>query len=531
MSTYFMGKYLKQHIGIALALALSGASAMWYDVPAYADGETIEVVSSSITSEFPGGFRIKAVVSGKNEITSIAVRLRIGQQSTSAYDYLCQERPGEECTLDSEGVVKSEFFWRTDTAARYIPPGTIITYNLEIEDSQGESLAIEQSQFIYYDARFEDEEGRSKWEEVSEGPVTVAYHGPVRSRAEIILETIVETLAKLGPILGAGTEGPIRVTMYNNVKEMLEALPPRSQAISRELITEGQAFSAMGTLLVLGGGRMAKGTASHEVTHILVHRAGDSIFRRVPAWLQEGLAEYANVDPGFSYDIALDFAVATGRLLPAMFMVSLPGDPEDVIIFYGQARSVVRLMINRYGEEKMGELMAVHKDGKNLDDALQEVYGFDRLELDNIWRESIGAPPYVPPESGRALPTPLPLPAILPYSLTPQPGTEAIVSKSDTPTPIPTPEPEPTATPTPEPTATATHTPVLAAAFAAGEATPRPEGPAEPAPAAEPEDEAPAATGAGCAPQLQGGAMPLDLATAGMLFGLAGLGLRRRIKR
>ena len=138
----------------------------------------------------------------------------------------------------------------------------------------------------------------------------------------------------MAPILGVEDEGPIRVTMYNNVAEMLVALPPGSSTIRRELITEGQAFNKVGTLLVLGGGRMSTGTASHEVTHILVHRAASSVTGNIPDWLHEGLAEFGNVSPSFSYDIALDFAVHSGRILPITSMPGKPGSPEDVIIYY-----------------------------------------------------------------------------------------------------------------------------------------------------------------------------------------------------
>jgi hypothetical protein len=501
----------------ALSPVLAAMLMLWYVAPAYADeGEEdgpISVVSSVITSEFPEGFRINVEASGEAEIVSVAVRLRIGQLTRGAYDYLCQRGdliPAAEwrCNdLESAQTVDGELFWRTNTRG-YIPPGTIITYSFEIEDSEGTVLKTQEEEFIYYDVRF-------KWDEVSEGAVTVSYHGPVKTRAEIVLDAIVQTLARIGPLLGSDIEEPIRVTMYNNVKEMLEALPPRSVTISRELITEGQAFAAMGTLLVLGGGRLAKGTASHEVTHIIVHRAGNGTFRRVPPWLGEGLAEYGNISPGFSYDIALDFAVATDRLLPITNMRNLPGDPEDVIIFYGQARSIVEFMIARYGPEKMAELMAAHKRDKSTEVAIQEVYGLDIVELENLWRRAISAPSYVPPEEGGVRPTPAPLRAFLPYSLTPQPEAETIGDRSDEPTPTPT--PEPTATPTPAPPTTVPPT-----------ATPAPAAAAPPA--EEPGPEEPAAT-TGCRAPLNGGSQAQDLAVAGLLLGLVGLGLRRKGKK
>ena len=299
---------------------------------------------------------------------------------------------------------------------------------------------------------------------------------------------------------------------------MLEALPPGSSTIRRELITEGQAFTDLGTLLVLGGGRGATGTASHELTHIINHRAGDSIIRRIPSWLDEGLAEFGNVAPGFSYDIALEFALGTDRLLPITSMPVLPGDPEDVIIFYGQARSIVEYMIAAYGPVKMRELLAVFREGTNMDDAIQQVYGISRIELENGWREIIGASEYIPPQRDSARPTPISRPTIQLYSLTPQAGSEAVGTVESTPTP--TPEP-PTPTPMPEPT------PTQPPSVAKVEPTPTPEVESAAAPETD-TGQSESGSSAGCGLPGRETLGLSDLTMPLFALGLVGLAIRRR---
>jgi len=499
-------------VGAALVL-LAGAVWMWPASTARAAGPVLQW--HEIVSEFPDGFRVKARATSDSAITSIQLRLRIGQQVTHAYDYL-DYSPGK--------LAEGELFWRTNTGSRYIAPGTIIRYTFEIEDSAGQSLTTKLQEFVYFDARFVDDEGNSRWQELSDGAVTVAYKGPVKKRAEEVLRTITETLDKMIPIMGPeSVEEPIRVTMYNNVKEMLEALPPKSAAISRELITEGQAFVEYGTLLVLGGGRLALGTASHEVMHIITHRVGASVIRRVPSWLSEGLSEFANVDPGYAYDIALDFAIETDRLLPHVYMPVMPGDPENVIIFYGQAKSIVRMMIGVFGPEKMRQFMANLKTGKNMDDSLIDVYGVDRAGLDAMWRTSIGAE-VLDVTSRRAVrPTAVPQRVPLLYSLTPQAQSEVVGDQAAEPTPTPTstPEPEPTPTPIPTPTPDPTASPVPEAAVAAPtEAAPTT------APASQSEPQQTGSGGSACNPSPGGG--PTDLGFLALFVGLAGLGLRRK---
>ena len=54
---------------------------------------------------------------------------------------------------------------------------------------------------------------------------------------------------------------------------------------------------------------------TNEATHILTHRAGEGRLYKLPQWLDEGLAEYGNMQPSYSYDLALEFAIGTNRLI------------------------------------------------------------------------------------------------------------------------------------------------------------------------------------------------------------------------
>ena len=381
---------------LAATVAMSAlASQTW----AQGSGGDIELVSSEVTSEFQQGIRFEVDVRSSAEIEEIAVRFRIGQREVGAYEYL-------EAADDSSGEgVKASVLYRTNTAARYIAPGTIITYSFVITDAEGNHLDTPEYEYIYHDDRYE-------WDEITNGIVTVSYHGPVSFRAQDVLDATVQTLEHMGPLLGAGVDDPIRITMYNNWPEMRAALPPASETTRRELITEGQAHSPEGVLLVLGGAPRASGIASHEVTHILVHRAGEGSLGRVPSWLNEGLAEFGNIQPGESYDRALYYAIQRNNLLPITSMDGQPGTPEDVIIFYGQARSIVRYMVEAYGAEKMRELMATIKSGKNYRNAIPEVYGITPLELENEWRDALGVQRREVLDDASALPTPLPTPAL-----------------------------------------------------------------------------------------------------------------------
>ena len=330
------------------ALALSALPMLTGNTASAQTPGDIELLSTEVTSEFQEGIRFAVEVRSAVEIDEIAVRFRIGQRDIAAYEYL-------EVEAQDGDSVSASGFYRTNTAARYIAPGTIITHHFEVTDIAGTRLETPESEYIYHDDRFE-------WDEITNGIVTVSYHGPVSFRAQDILDASVQTLEIMGPLLGAGVDDPIRITMYNNWTEMRPALPPASEATRRELITEGQAHSPEGVLLVLGGANNASGVTSHEVTHILVHRAGEGSLGRVPSWLNEGLAEFGNIQPGTSYDNALAFAIERDRLLPITAMDAPPGESQDVIIFYGQARSIVQYMIFEYGPREDARAYGDHQE-------------------------------------------------------------------------------------------------------------------------------------------------------------------------
>jgi len=408
-----------------VSLILSVSSLIFYSQnnDLYAEENSTKIVSEKITSEFPNGIKFQAEFSNSKKIQSIKLMVKFGTQERGAYNYMnfTQNNLSQNTTAN--------FFWRTDTPAKYVPPNTFINYQYEVTYVNGDKSTTKTKQTIYLDSRFE-------WEYVSNNMVNVAYHGPVKKRAEIVLDSIDQTIEKMNPVLfnpdNEKINLPIRVTLYNNYKEMIGALPAKSKTISRELVTEGQAFVSYGTVLVLGSGQLTIGTASHEATHILTHRAGEGRIYKLPQWLDEGLAEYGNIQPSYSYDIALEFAIGTNRLItPITLSQKVPSTPEDVIIFYGQSRSLVSMILSKYGKPKMRELMAHMKKGTKLPAAIQKTYNKTLIELENEWRISVKAPLYIQKKSEAARPTAIPQKKLKLFSLTPQAGAETIGSNEN----------------------------------------------------------------------------------------------------
>jgi hypothetical protein len=397
---------LKQLLLLILFVQAALAIVLLLDAPASAQQSPVEFVDFGMESQFPEGMRFFGTINSSLEVEDVRVTYEVGDRHITQYNYL-----DLVSTPDNPGFITGDLFVNTNSPERYVPPGSVIKYQLEVLAANGESYLSEHRETLLLDARFE-------WDTVTDGPVTVYYHGPVQSRAETLAAKTSEGLGMMGPVTGAEIETPIAIMLYNNNAEMIKAVVPRSATISRELITEGQAFGEENTVLVLAG-RSDIGTATHEITHILVDRASNGA-TLVPFWLNEGLAEFGNLDKTISYTRYLEWAVGTGRLPTLKSLNRAPGDPNLTLVGYGSGRSAVNFMVTEFGPEKMASLLAALGSGIPIQDAIPVVYEMSFEELENRWRTSIGADLYVAPTvtPTSSAPTATPTPgALLPLTL------------------------------------------------------------------------------------------------------------------
>ncbi len=364
--------------GFWALLLLAGLLMGWGLLPARAE-PAVNVKVDNYVINFPNEVVFSLEAEAPFEITKITLNFRAGSTLATRYGYP-EFAPGTQ--------VKATYRLRTsggENNQNYLPPFTTIRYWYVFDGPNGERVQTAEKTFLYQDTRF-------VWKTLENGPVTVFYYGGAEPTAQVVLDTALQTLNKMGREAGISLERPVKVILYNTKPDMDGAIPFTSATSRRELITAGQAYSEHDLVLVLGVGRDIIRTVAHELTHLITHQLADNPYRQIPAWLNEGLSMYAEGDLYGEYKRALENAIRQDRLFSVKQMTTMPGRPEDVILLYGQSHSLVKFLIERYGPDKMRQLLAAYKEGTTDDDALRRVYGFDRDGLYAQWRQSLGLP-------------------------------------------------------------------------------------------------------------------------------------------
>ncbi len=340
----------------------------------------IEDINTTIEINFPENLKFNISGNVTDEIYGINLVLKTGYSNAN----IIQPIKFTQQNNSIEGYLS----WETNTSSRYIPPGSPIEYSYIIKTKSGKTFNTKTEKTVYLD-------NNKTWNSIKIKTITMFYNeisgDVVKQRSEDLLQATFKTVESLSPLLGLeASNEPVNIVLFNDYAYMSKSLAPKSNVQSENLVTQGQAYPRHGVVLLLDG-RQSKGTASHEIAHILVERAAGSPFAVIPSWLNEGIAEYANPVKGFSYQNSFDINLATDTLLPITKYTSPPGKPEDVILFYGQAEKIVEYMIENFGSKKFTQFINSLKNGMSVNKAIEETYGISKTEIENEWRLSIGA--------------------------------------------------------------------------------------------------------------------------------------------
>jgi Peptidase MA superfamily len=287
-------------------------------------------------------------------------------------------------TPDFAPTTEIDISYALDMRTKGIPPGVEITYQWRLIGDDHSAFETEPQTFFWNDDRFD-------WSSVSSDQVTVhAYNHDDSFDAEI-LDSAQSAVNRLESDFGLEQISPVDIWVYDSNQDFVGARLTNSETWSAAVT-----FPELNLVLaVLPADRLSEigRIVPHEISHQVLHQATKNPFNHPPTWLDEGLAVMNQDNGNENAEEIVQAAAADGRLIPIRSLnSSFPYDPNEVDLAYAESLSVVTFIIDHFGADKMGQLIAVYRDGISHDDAARRALGVDLDELDRLWKASLGYP-------------------------------------------------------------------------------------------------------------------------------------------
>jgi hypothetical protein len=188
--------------------------------------------------------------------------------------------------------------------------------------------------------------------------------------------------------LGVEFESKTRVYLAISEEEFQKLQPQKSK---KPVWVDGIAYPAL-NLIILKTARTQGGYRRnitknfiHEFTHINIGRAFK--WRKIPHWLNEGLAMYESREWQLGRVSNMTRAVLTQKLIPLRDLTEkFPLGYQRATLAYDQSFYLVSYLLSKKGRGTFHQFIREYGRGKKLEQVLSEVYGLSLAELEKEWK-------------------------------------------------------------------------------------------------------------------------------------------------
>ncbi len=359
-----------------------------------------DVANDTATLDFPNTITFAASLQSSASITSVTLEYGTGQLTCG--DVIAKAFP----QITAGKTVNVEWTWDMRKSGS-LPPGATIWWRWRYTDDTGKETLSEQKNVTWLD-------NVHPWQTITQGDLRLHYYGLDKTFAQDMLAAGVSGLQFNDQQSGLKTEAPIDLYVYPNYNDMRDAI------LYEPSWTGGMAFPEHNIVILGVSGTDAtwdKHTVVHELTHVLVGHLTFSCLGDVPTWLNEGLAVYSEGELDSTSAAQLDAAIHNDSLLSVRSLsVGFSEVADKANLSYSESYSIVKYLIDSFGQAKMTSLLIGLRNGATVDDDLTQTYGFNVDGLEDNWRKAIGAAPRPVSAQPTAQPTPTFVPTIVPIS-------------------------------------------------------------------------------------------------------------------
>ena len=367
----------------------------------------VTVQDNQTRADFPNTLTFKLTVQASSAIQRIVLEYGVGQVTCG--DVVSKAFPDFQPATD----VAAEWTWDMRQSGSE-PPGSKIWWQWRVTDSDGNETLVDRKETLWLDSTH-------AWQSLSGAGVVVHWYRTDAGFGTEMFAAATKAVAHIHDLIDLQPQGSVDLYLYSTYDDLGAAV------LYEPGWTGGLSFGGY-NIIILGipssQEDWGKGAIAHELMHTIVDDYTFSCLVEIPSWLHEGLAMDSEGGPGAAGMADLQSAIGQNTIFPVHSLGgNFPEDPAQARLAYDESFSVVDFLIQKWGPAKMRLLLTALRDGKPIDAALDEVYGFNVDGLDAAWRKSVGAQP-LPPEQLQPTLTPTFVPTFRPLSINPA-GTPA----------------------------------------------------------------------------------------------------------
>ena len=218
-------------------------------------------------------------------------------------------------------------------------------------------------------------------EAIKDDRFTIGFDGPVQQRlADRAVSVLGASFFRIAKVLGAYPSAPINVVLYSE-KQFHDITGAPEWAAG--------GFDGQIRIPVRGAAQNPAEfdrVLTHELTHAMLKHI---VSRKVPAWLNEGLAMYFE---------GRDAALSERRLAAARLFVPLAAlqtsflrlNTAQAVVAYEESAFAARALIDRIGPSGLGQLLQDLDAGQTMDQAIER-FGITFAEWESDLQQRVGA--------------------------------------------------------------------------------------------------------------------------------------------
>lgn len=261
-----------------------------------------------------------------------------------------------------------------------LAPFTTVTYWWRISTEDG-PLAVEEKSLLYVDDRFD-------WQSLQQDE-TIAYWTDGDTQiGQTVLDVLGAALPRMEAIIPPVDIEPLRIFVYPSTADLRTAL----RLTGRDWVG-AEAQPELGVILVTAVNPRTLAydlgqSIPHEMTHLMLYEATGVGYENIPAWFEEGLANFFEGASDATENTVLRDAVASGETFPlSQLCAAFPVEERAQRLAYAQSASVISYIQDEYGNAALSEMIGAYADGAGCETGVQRSLGITLSQLEAEWLE------------------------------------------------------------------------------------------------------------------------------------------------